>query len=126
MVYTHVHHGEDRGDNPLFSHSENLFVSIHEETVHATENNSVEIRATVYSSYISAVVSWFYEGNPIDTVNDPRYSASNSRQGTLYTLNIARVEVTLLGRYEVVITAGGESQSDSVLLGLEIPSIVPS
>jgi hypothetical protein len=74
----------------------------------------VEIRATVYSSYYSTDVSWFHEGNPIDTANDFRYSVAS--KGSLHSLNIERVTVALLGRYDVVITSGRKNQSDSVQL----------
>jgi hypothetical protein len=91
-----------------------LVVYIDEETINTTVNCSIEIRATVYSFYISTEVSWFHEGNPIDTENDTRYSADS--EGNLYFLNMERVTVALLGRYEVEITGGGISQRDSVQL----------
>jgi hypothetical protein len=102
----------------LFVHAADLVVYIDEETISATENNPVEIRAAVYSSYISTEVSWFHEGNPIDTDHDTRFSVA--AKGNLHFLNIERVTVALLGRYEAVITDRGSSQGDSVLLALKV------
>ena len=72
-----------------------IIVRIEEETILAAENRSAAIRAMVYSSDLSSIlVEWSHNGQLIDL--DGR---------NVYTLNIGRVERTLMGTYGVIVAA---------------------
>lgn len=93
-------------------------IYIPDETIQVLENSHLKIRATVYSSDLnSLVIKWYHEGSLISTTNDPHYSESTQGMN-LHTLNIARVELSLLGKYEAVVTAhpGDRNHSDAVQL----------
>ena len=91
-------------------------IYIPDETIYAPENSGTQIRATVYSSDLNSLtVLWYHESTLIDTISDPRYSVSAEGMN-LHILNIARVELAVLGRYMAVVTAGNMNRTDVVQL----------
>ena len=91
-------------------------IYIPDESIYAPENSRTQIRATVYSSDLNSLtVLWYHEGTLIDTASNPRYSVSAEGM-SLHILNIARVEVALLGRYMAVVTVGNMNRTDVVQL----------
>jgi hypothetical protein len=92
-------------------------IYIADEIIYAPENRQAEINASVYSSNTHRL-AWYHEGRLINVTSDTRYTVNSSQGFYLYTttLTITRLEATLLGRYDVTLTAGNVNHSDTVQL----------
>lgn len=82
-------------------------------TIYVTPGRTAQITAVVYSSSQndgSISVEWFYEDTPINTASDPLFSVT-MQDTNKYALNIANVDMAVLGRYKAVVSVNGTSQN---------------
>ncbi len=89
-----------------------------ERILYVKHGSDVQIQAITYASgQDDVVIEWYHEGAVINTTDSGHFAVN--REGLrVYTLNITDVDLSLLGSYKVVITVGGNEESDAVVLML--------